>query len=96
VFAASTSINPGTRFVGRPSYPGIAEDFARSFRFLESLTPDVFLGAHAQFFRMQEKRARLGAGGPNPFVDPQLYKDHVADKKRTFLAQLARERGEAR
>ena len=85
VFAGSTSINPGTRLVGTPSYPGIAEDFARAFEVLESLTPDVFLAAHTGFFAMEEKRARLGRpGSENPFVDPEGYRAHVAEKKRAF------------
>ena len=96
VFAASTSINPGTRLVDRPSYPGIAADFTRSLQFLESLTPDVFLGAHAGFFQMEEKRARLGGPGPNPFVDPQGYRKHLAEKRKAFEEQLARERAEKR
>ena len=92
VFAASASINPGTRLVDRPSYPGIADDFTRSLQFLESLTPDVFLGAHAGFFQMEEKRARLGQPGPHPFVDPQGYRRHLAEKRKAFEEQLAKER----
>jgi metallo-beta-lactamase class B len=95
VFAGSTSINPGTRLVGTSSYPGIAEDFARAFEVLESLKPDVFLGAHTCFFGMEEKRARLGRPGTeNPFVDPEGYRAHVAEKKRAFDAELARQRAE--
>jgi metallo-beta-lactamase class B len=92
VFSASTGINPGTRLVDRPSYPGIAEDHARSFAVLESLEPEVFLGGHTSFFRMEEKRARLGKGGPHPFVDREGFRAHVAARKRTFEEQLAKER----
>ena len=92
VFMASTGINPGTRLVDRPSYPGIAEDFARSFEVLESLKPDVFLGGHTGFFRMEEKRARLGQGGPHPFVDPEGFRAHVAARKRAFEEQRDKER----
>jgi metallo-beta-lactamase class B len=95
VFAGSTSVNPGTRLVGKPSYPGIAEDFARAFEVLESLTPDVFLAAHTGFFAMEEKRARLGRpGSENPFVDPEGYRAHVAAKKRAFDEEVARQRAE--
>lgn len=95
VFTASTGINPGTRLVDRPSYPGIAEDFARSFEVLESLKPDVFLGGHTGFFRMEEKRARLGRGGPHPFVDPEGFRAHVASRKRAFEEQRDKERAAA-
>lgn len=93
VFAASVSINPGTRFLDRPSYPGIADDFARSFALLESLRPDIFLGSHTSFFSMEEKRARLKAGAvPHSFVDPEGFRAHVAAKKRQFEELLAREK----
>ena len=83
----------------RPSYPGIADDFARAFTVLESLDPDVFLGAHTGFFSMEEKRARLGKGGVNPFVEPgaAAFKAHVASRKQAFRKQLEDERaGRAR
>jgi metallo-beta-lactamase class B len=43
VFADGTGINPGTRFVKNPSYPGIAEDYRHTFSVLESLHPDIYL-----------------------------------------------------
>ena len=93
VFAGSTSINPGTRLVKDPSYPGIAEDFAHSFEVLESLEPDVFLAAHTGFFGLDEKRARLKkGGGENPFVDLAAFRAHVAAKKRAYLDEVARQR----
>jgi metallo-beta-lactamase class B len=96
VFAASTGINPGTRFVERPSYPGIAEDYARSFALLESLRPDVFLTSHNGVYGLEEKRARLKPGvEPHPFVDPEGFRAHVAARRRAFEAQLAREREES-
>jgi metallo-beta-lactamase class B len=90
VFSASTSINPGTRLVDRPSYPGIADDYARSFAVLESLRPDVFLGGHTGFFKLEEKRARLGQGGQNPFVDPEGFRAYVAERKKAFEEERAR------
>ena len=96
VFAASTSINPGTRLVDRPSYPGIAEDFGHAFEVLESLRPDVFLGGHTGFFDLEGKRARLGQGGSgNPFVDPEMFRAHVASRKRAFEEYRAKERATA-
>lgn len=93
-FTASTGINPGTRLVDKPSYPGIAKDYARAFDVLESLKPDVFLGGHTGFFRMEDKRARLGTGGPNPFVEPEAaaFKAHVAARKQAYKQQLDDER----
>ena len=95
VFAASTGINPGTRFFDRPSYPGIADDYARAFTVMESLTPDVFLGGHTGFFDLEGKRARVKEGGPNPFVDPAGYRAYLAARKKVFEEQKAKERAAA-
>ena len=45
VFPGSTTVNPGTRLVKDPSYPGIADDFRHTFERLASLKPDIFLGS---------------------------------------------------
>lgn len=93
VFAASTSMNPGVRFVGAPSYPGIADDFASTFRVFESLAPDVPLGSHAGFFGLWSKRALQKSGTqPNPFIDATAFRAYVAERKKAFEARLAEER----
>jgi metallo-beta-lactamase class B len=95
VFPASTAINDGTRLLDRPSYPGIADDFAHAFAVLESLKPEVFLASHAELFKLEEKRARQKAGAPgdpNPFVDPEGFRASVAMRKKAFEEQLAKER----
>lgn len=92
-FAASTSINPGAKLVGSPSYPGIADDFAHTFQVLESLSPDVPLGSHAGFFEVWNKRALQKSGArTNPFIDPGAFRAHVAARKKAFEAQLTQER----
>lgn len=92
-FAASTGMNPGVRFVGAPSYPGIADDFAQAYRVLESLTPDVPLGSHAGFFDLWSKRALQKSGQqPNPFIDPAAFRAYVAERKKSFESRLAEER----
>ena len=95
VFPASTTVNPGTRLLGAPSYTGIRQDFERTFAVLERLEPDVFLAAHASFFGLAGKRARQKAGAAvNPFIDPDGYRQLTARKKRDFEAVLkAQENG---
>jgi metallo-beta-lactamase class B len=79
------------RLVKSPSYPGIAQDFELTFRTLKSLPCDVFLGAHASSFGMEEKLARRKEGMANPFIDPQGYKDYVAEREQAFHTELARQ-----
>jgi len=50
--------------------PNVAEEFTRSFKTVRTLPCDVQLGDHGAQYNMQEKYAKLKAGGPNPFVDP--------------------------
>jgi metallo-beta-lactamase class B len=92
VFPGSTTVNPGTRLVKNPSYPGIADDFRRTFDRLASLKPDIFLGAHASFFDLAGKRARMATEGARAFVDPDGYRRLHAQKREAFDAAVAAER----
>lgn len=94
VVVGSPNVNPGYRLVGNTDYPEIADDFARTFRVLKALPCDVFLGAHGNYYGMVAKheRARRGAGA-NPFVDPEGYRDYVAQKEKAFRDALAAQRG---
>jgi len=92
VFAGSTSVNPGTRLVHNPSYPGIRADYERSFRLLGAMHPDVFLGAHAGFFDLDGKRRRQLAGAtPNPFIDPTGFAEMVQRTEKRFHDLVAAE-----
>jgi metallo-beta-lactamase class B len=91
VFAGSTSVNPGTNLVKSPSYPGIADDYRRSFRLLESLTPDIFLGAHVGVFDMDAKRPRAASSGAKAWVDPEGYARYLATSKAAFEVLVAKE-----
>jgi len=92
VFVGGTSINPGVRLVRAPTYPGIAEDYATTFRVLRSLHCDIFLGAHGAYYGMQAKRERQKAGqGSSAFIDPQGYREYVDRAERTYREALRRE-----
>jgi metallo-beta-lactamase class B len=93
VIVGSTTINPGVHLDGKPSYPGIAEDYAKTFQRLKALPCDIFLAAHASVFSGLEKAARLKKGdGVNPFVDPQGYRDFLTRSEKTYGEQLAKEK----
>lgn len=88
VIVGSPNVNPGYKLIGNAKYPNIADDYRRCFQVLKSLHCDVFLGAHGNYYGMEEKYSRLGKG-PNPFIDPEGYKSWVAEKEKTFLEKLA-------
>ena len=94
VVVGGTTINPGVVFVGHPTYPGIANDYASTFRALRSLHCDIFLGAHGGYYGMKEKYERMKAAAKtNPFIDPDGYSAFINSSEKTFQEQLAREKG---
>jgi metallo-beta-lactamase class B len=93
VFYCSTSV-PGYRLVDNPKYPQIVADYEHSFARLRELPCDVFLAPHADFFHMDEKRARMG-NGPNPFIDAKEFRAYLDGSERDFQRELQNQRAAA-
>lgn len=96
VIVGSWNVNPGWRLVDRPSqpasYPNIESDYRRTFKLLESLPCDIFLGAHGAYFGMLAKLDRIKAGAnENVWIDPAGYRAAVAERKQAFEAELTRQ-----
>ena len=92
----SFGTNPGFKLVNNRETPGIAEEFARAFKVARSLPCDVPLGSHPGMYNLEEKFAKLGKGGPNPFIDPDGYKLEVDIDEAMFKAVLAEQMKAAR
>jgi metallo-beta-lactamase class B len=75
----------------RVSYPGIVQDFQHTFSVLRALPCDVFLGAHGGYFDMLTKLKRYPQKGPPVFIDPDGYKEFVADAQKTFEKALSKQ-----
>ena len=86
------SINPGVTVSGMPRYPGIADDYARTFKAQQDMSIDIFLASHAAQFKLHEKYQPGDAFNPDRFVDPQGFKAAVEELEKTYRDQLARER----
>ena len=91
VFAASLSVNPGTKLLNNPKYPGIVSDWEKTYRFMKSLQPDVWVTGHAGVFDMAGKAARAGQQ-PNPYIDPAGYRRYVETAERRFRTLLSDEK----
>jgi len=91
VIVGSPNVNAGYKLVGNKTYPRIAEDYKRGFKVLNSLPCDIFLGAHGGYFGLAAKYPRWKAGDRNAFIDPAGYKAYIADREKTFQAELARQ-----
>ncbi|HEX8896833.1 MAG TPA: subclass B3 metallo-beta-lactamase, partial [Terriglobales bacterium] len=91
VIVGSPNVNPGYKLVDNTAYPQIAEDYERMWRILKSLPCDIFLGAHGDYFGLEKKYSLMKEGATNPFVDPEGYKNFIAQKERDFCADLAKQ-----
>jgi len=89
VFVGSPNVNPGYVLVGNKKYPGIVQDYEKTFQILKSLPVDIFLGAHGDYYGMKAKYAKLKPGSPNPFIDRDGYKAYIADREAAFRKNLA-------
>jgi metallo-beta-lactamase class B len=92
VIVGSPNVNPGYILVGNKNYPGIADDYVKTFAVLKSLPCDLFLGAHGAYFGMAAKYDRMKAGAANPFIDPDGYKAYVAEREGTFHKEWDRQK----
>jgi metallo-beta-lactamase class B len=92
VIVGSPNVNPGYRLVRDPSYAGITEDFEKTFRVLKSLSCDYFLGAHGSYFDLETKYAQWKAGRSTALIDPEGYKNFVADREQAFQRELKKQK----
>jgi metallo-beta-lactamase class B len=92
VIIGSPNVNPGYKLVGNAKYPQIAADFEKTFRVLNSLPVDIFLGAHGSYYGMIAKYALLKPNGPNPFIDPQGYHAYVSEREEAFRKEWEKQK----
>jgi metallo-beta-lactamase class B len=85
------SINPGVTVLGMPKYPGIKDDYARTFAAQKAMQIDVFLSSHASQFRLHEKYKPGDAYNADRFVDPKGFLEAVSALEKAYLAQVAKE-----
>lgn len=69
--------------------PATQAEFERTFKYVRTLPCDVQLGDHGAQYNMQEKYAKMRAGGPNPFVDPRTCFHEADVEEAMFKAILA-------
>lgn len=89
VIVGSLGVNPGFQLVKNAEVPGIADEFRRAFKVSRALKADVPLASHPAMYGMARKHARLGQGGPNPFIDPAGYQRELDLTEAMFEAVFA-------
>ena len=92
VIANMGTINEGKRLVVDPTYPGVAEDFAETFRRQKLLPVDVWVASHGSQYGLHEKYKAGQPYDPDTFVDPAGFLAEVERLERVYLEQVAAER----
>lgn len=86
------TINDGKRLTVNPTYPGVAEDFASTFRKQKVMDIDVWVAAHGSQYHLHNKYKPGQAYNPNTFVDPDGFKAEVERLEQLYLKQVAMEK----
>ena len=92
VIANMGTINPGKRLVVDPTYPGVADDFAKTFRRQKAMDIDIWVAAHGSQYGLHRKYRPGQAYGPETFVDPEGFLAAVERLEGLYLEQLELER----
>jgi metallo-beta-lactamase class B len=92
VIANMGTINPGKKLLVDPTYPGVAEDFAGTYRRQKAMPVDVWVAAHGSQYGLQKKHHPGQAYDPGIFVDPEGFQAEVGRLEALYLEQLDTER----
>jgi metallo-beta-lactamase class B len=101
VFVGSATVLPNYKLIDLPNapatYPGIKEDYEKTFRVLRSLPCDVFLASHGSFYSLTDKRGVLSKNpAQNPFIDPWGYQAYILHAEAVFQKELQSEQAPAK
>ena len=88
------TINSGKRLLVEPTYDGVAEDFATTYRRQKAMDIDVWVAAHGSQYNLEDKHVPGQAYSPDTFVDPDGFFAEVESLERDYLEQLAEERNQ--
>ncbi len=86
------TINPGKQLVVDPTYPGVADDFAETFRKQKALEVDVWVAAHGSQYGLHDKYEAGQDYNPDTFVDPEGFLAAVERLEKLYQEQIAAER----
>ena len=86
--SATVALN---QLVGRPTYPGIVDDYKKTFAWAKMAHPDILLAPHPEMYDMAGKRAKIADGAPNPFVNPGEFNAYLDKLETQFNEGLAKQ-----
>jgi metallo-beta-lactamase class B len=86
---------PGFELVGNPRSPGIVKDFERSFGVVAALPCDIPVAPHPEMVDFWARVAKRQQGDANALVDPAGCRAYSNAARKSFEAELAKQRVEA-
>lgn len=91
IIANMATINEGKRLVVDPTYPGMADDLAETFRRQKALNIDVWVASHGGQYNLHDKYEPGQRYHPDTFVDPDGFQAEVERLEQLYLDQIAAE-----
>ena len=91
IIANMATINEGKRLVVDPTYPGMADDLAETFRRQKALNIDVWVASHGGQYNLHDKYEPGQRYHPDTFVDPDGFQAEVERLEQLYLDQMAAE-----
>ena len=88
------TINPGKQLEIEPTYPGVSDDFASTYRRQKTMDVDVWVAAHGSQYGLHDKYQPGQAYDPDTFVDPDGFVAEVERLERIYQEQLKQERSQ--
>ena len=92
IVANMGTINAGKQLLVDPTYPGVDDDFAETFRKQKEMEIDVWVAAHGSQYNLHDKWAPGNPYDPNTFVDPDGFRLAVERLEQLYLDQIEAER----
>ncbi|MEX0964371.1 MAG: subclass B3 metallo-beta-lactamase [Pseudohongiellaceae bacterium] len=92
VIANMGTINAGKQLEVDPTYVGVSEDFASTYRRQKQMDVDVWVSAHGSQYGLHDKYEPGQAYSPETFVDPEGFVAAVERLEQIYRAQLVEER----
>ncbi len=91
--SATVALN---QLVGKPTHTSIVEDYKKTFAWAKSQKFDVLLAPHPEMYGAMEKRQKVAAGAPNPFVNPGEFNTYLGTLEKQFEEGLAKQQAAAK
>lgn len=79
------------KFADIKAYPGIADDYAYTFKALKDLKFDLWLASHANQFKMHDKHKPGDAYNPAAFIDQAGYINALSELQKLYDEKIKKD-----